>query len=429
LNIFLDRVYKEIKGNFFLGSLLGGICVWLFFFITIPVNIVKPLSLETVFFVLFNYLALIIGYYTSKGKISSSIEHSTSGSELMKYLRFIIIIIIISGVIRYFDLFYVRGASFFNSIGENKYNLSKKENFSLILGLLSMFRFLYFVPFVLYRLSNQKKLNLLVLTLALFLIPISEGFLRGSRRLIFEPVFILCITLVIIRFKNFKISWRKILLGIIAVFLLFLSSQYIIKDRISNISKNYQETLISARYNDLIPLKKETKEYILDHKGEALSSFVLFYCHLGQYITHGFFEFDFTRKVNSKPKYGMYNAFIIVKLFNSTGISNYPMEELNNPSKRITYITFFGGLYLDFRWFSLLIMFLFGFLQKKIFILAEKNYAIKPIVVLLLMINFMMPIFNFLRAQVLVTVLIYLFALIIFNFLIKKESKGFNLFK
>ena len=421
MNIFLANILKHIKTSF-LGSIVIGIVIWFFFFFTLPIEVKNPLSSTTVWFIIANYAALITGYFLLKRSNRFPKKIKQEKSSIDTFLNFVTVVVFIAAVLRFIDLFFIREVSFFNSIEQNKYNVSQEENFSLIMGLLSMFRLLYFVPFVLYRISKRKRKTLLIVTILFFLIPILEGYLRGSRRLILEPVLIFGVTFLMTKTSKFKLNWKQLIVGFGMLLVMFLSSEHILKERLQKTGDPYEKALFAAQYNDFIPLNQKTKEYIVENKENTLSSILLFYGHLGQYITHGVFEFDHMKTIASNPKMGLYNGYIVVKFFNKIGLTNYSLEALHNPSERITYITFFGGLYLDFRWLSVVIMFLFGALQQKMFSWSEKYFALKPILILFVLTNMMMLVFNFFRAQVLITILVYLFVLMIFKVI---QKQGF----
>ncbi|QMU66464.1 MAG: O-antigen polysaccharide polymerase Wzy [Flavobacteriaceae bacterium] len=413
----IHNLLEESKKNLFLTSIVLGIMLWFFFLLTTPVKIIRPLSNQVLIFITLNYLVFVSGYFFyKKRKKKSLFKRALKKENINIFLYFIIIIVIMSFFFRFFDLFHLRELSFYNSIGQNKINAAKEENFSLLIGLFSVFRFLYFVPYIFYKLSEKNNKKLLLICLLLFLIPVTEGFLRGSRRLILEPVLILGIS-IIVQNKRFKIDIKRVLLLIsIAVFLIF-GSQYILKERISEKSVKYYKRVIKAPYNDLLPLNDKTKNYLSSDTDNRIKDGLLFYCHVGQYITHGVFEFDHVirQKPTHTAKYGLYNLYIIVKMFNKLGVSNIPLNTLKNPTKRETYITFFGGLYVDFKWLSLGIMFLFGVIQKAVFSEEISNPYLKPVVVMFILCNIMLLVFNFLRAQIFITLLVYLLAMIFFK--------------
>jgi len=145
--------------------------------------------------------------------------------------------------------------------------------------------------------------------------------------------------------------------------------------------------------------------------------------HIGQYITHGVFEMDYMISTLKHHKFGMYNFYLFIKFLNKIKITNVDLANLNNPTKRNTYITFFGGLFYDFGWFGPLLMIFYGFMQKQIFFLEKTNFLISPLVLILIFTNIFLLVMNFTRAQFLLTYGVYFVFLIIY-FVFLKVKKG-----
>ena len=100
----------------------------------------------------------------------------------------------------------------------------------------------------------------------LFLIPIIEGTLRGSRRLIFEPIGILITIICIYNFSKL-LTKKTILITVLGVVFAVFISNFILKERIQqNQKKEFLEKIYIAPYNDLLPLKLETKEFLIQNK-------------------------------------------------------------------------------------------------------------------------------------------------------------------
>ena len=88
-----------------------------------------------------------------------------------------------------------------------------------------------------------------------------------------------------------------------------------------------------------------------------------------------------------------------MKLLEIYNISNTDLESIQRSNPRVyTFITFFGGLYIDFGWFGLVIMFLFGMFQKILFNkVKQKKPQYLPLFLFFIFINFFMLTFNFFR--------------------------------
>mgnify|MGYP000321146245 CR=1 FL=1 len=85
----------------------------------------------------------------------------------------------------------------------------------------------------------------------------------------------------------------------------------------------------------------------------------------GQYYTHGVFEFDNLLRAYHKNdalnfQFGKYNFFNFIKFSNKLGITHLDISKIQNANPRgYSFITFFGGLYIDIGWYGLVFMFFF----------------------------------------------------------------------
>jgi len=409
MTIFKSFFFNErMKSVLFLKSLIVGVLIWTFFYLVTPMDVVTPLSLNSIMYIICNYLAIAAGYFVTKRCFRNQqvkVQKLRVGDT---FFRLILILICASSLIRYFDLFFVRDISFYSTISANKYNLAQAENFSIVLGILGSLRILYFVPYLFYSIQKKTNLKLLIICLLLFLIPMIEGYLRGSRRLIFEPLAIL-ITITIVFNYTKLFSKKAILGGLLGLLLMIPISNFILKERVDQWSSEaFLERMQNAPYNDFVPIKANAKDFIVEHRNQWLGNVVFNAIHLGQYITHGVYEFDHLMSQKPLKKKGLYNSFVLVKLSNKLGLTDVPLDSLMNPTGRVTYITFFGGQFLDFGWFSLLIMFFYGGIQNRAFTFSDKIDYLKPITVIFIFTNVFLLVFNFMRAQMLVALILYL---------------------
>jgi hypothetical protein len=413
---FFKKNIKKGTLNFF-NSIFLGIFIWVFFFIITPIGTKSNSLPTTLCFIFFSYLFLILGYYlpplsiTKKKQYIIDIEKALSYQKV-KILYCLIILIIFSFFFRYYDLFINRELSFYNSPLINKRIASNPKNFSLFFGSLSIFRTIYFVPLIFYFNYKIRKNEILIVCLFLFLFPILEAYLRDSRRIIFELLILLLIILFL--FKKINLKSYKTYLVIFIVFLLFAAySMTVTERRVKLTGSSFYEKIYTSPYNDFVPVKKEAMDFISINGNNIISKAYFSEIHIGQYINHGVFEMGYMIFNLKEHKYGLYNSYLIIKFLNKIKLTNISLEHLNNPSDRNTYITFFGGMFLDFGWVSLPLMFLFGYFQKLIFYLGNNTFVFKPIMVVLYFSNIFLLVMNFIRAQFLLTIGVYLIFLLI----------------
>ena len=225
-------------------------------------------------------------------------------------------------------------------------------------------------------------------------------------------------------FKKINLKSYKTYTLTFGAFLLFSAySLTVLEGRVKVTGENFYERIYKSPYNDFVPVKKKAIDFISKNGDNIISKAYFSEIHIGQYITHGVFEMDYMISNFKEHKYGMYNSYLFIKFLNKTKMTSVSLEKLNNPSNRNTYITFFGGMFLDFGWLSLPIMFIFGYFQKLIFYLGKTTFAFKPFMVLLYFSNIFLLVMNFIRAQFLLTMgvyLILLFTVALFLFTYKR---------
>ncbi len=79
--------------------------------------------------------------------------------------------------------------------------------------------------------------------------------------------------------------------------------------------------------------------------------------------------------------------------------TNINLKEIQqSPPRTGVYTTFFGPIFIDFGWFSLVFIFFFGVFQKLIHNkILQGRFQFTPLLFYLLIINFFMPVFNFIN--------------------------------
>ena len=115
-----------------------------------------------------------------------------------------------------------------------------------------------------------------------------------------------------------------------------------------------------------------------------------------------------------------------IGLFQYHSFSNNNLKEVQFMNPRgSTFVTFFGGLYVDFGWLGLIMIFLYGCFQKNIVnkvIVGNNSYL--PLFFFLLFCNFFMLTFNFLKGMgtyILVVCFAFIFSLSLLNKLLLKK--------
>lgn len=404
-----------------------GILLWLILFIITPATPKDNVSTYTLLFVLSCYASYFIGYLftQNKRKLNSHINIKES------YLKALIIIIIISWIIRYIDLFYFRNLSFFNTIKENRNLLVLNKHHAFFIPF-SILKEAYFLPLLLTLQYFKKKRTLLIFSSIIFILPLIEPFLRGTRKdILLLLVYLMSVLLVTKTIKFNKALIVKLVLA--GIFLNIIFFKILMKREQTKVVNKKTESVVAfilekARYNDLLQANEDIKEQI--DAASGIKKAALFqYLHITQYYTHGLFELDYLikeRRKNPRASYGAYTFYNVPRFTNILGLTNYDVKSIHKNSPRShTYITFFGGLYLDFKWFALLIMCLIGMIQKRIDkkIGNGHNYLFY-FYIFFIIFNILMPVVNIIRGVGMYTLLSGLILLLLVRKLNQEDEKS-----
>lgn len=398
----------------FFGSLFLGIVIWCVVFLLLPAEPVEPVKTKTVLFIVLSYLMLIFGFISFKFKTDQTVKYNFDPS---KTLNLLLVIILVSHVLRWVDLFYLRELSFSN---EWKFNRSLNDsNFNksnLLFVVASILKSIYFFPFVISVMFKAKlKKFPVMLSYVCLLLPILEAILKGNRKPVIEIFIIVVITVFV--FGKRKINASKVVIVTISFILLLTISMAMLfkRENLSNaLDKVFYEKLLEGRYNDILKPKPETIAYFKDEKQQKVSKFyAITAMHTGQYLTHGVFEFNHIIDNDSIPiTYGKYTFVTVPKFINKIQI--FDKMEYSNPSPRAhVYLTTFGGFFIDFRWMTLIVMFFMGATEKYVYQKSKQYFIYTPILIYFLIINVFLLILNYMRGAGIYPIISFIFLLLI----------------
>ncbi|WP_158651311.1 O-antigen polymerase [Pseudotamlana carrageenivorans] len=352
----------------------------------------EAISLKTILFIVFNVGSLVLGFI-SFNFINTKKELTILKEERsIQIVKLIIKIVLVCYILRYIDLLLIREMSLGNNYRANRELSFRIWDFKYVFfAVASVLKSLYFFPIIICISLSLKNKPVTFASYILLLFPLLEALLRGTRKPFFDIVIIIIISIVI--FTRLKLNLKKVLFGLFSIVVLFSIANIILFDREASNSTNIYEEILNARYNDFLKPNQNVKDYILDDKTPEINKRVaLTTLHVGQYLTHGFFEFNNIIKSAPIPlAHGGYTFNVFTKILKTPTINTSP--------RNFVYITFFGGLFLDFGWFSILLMFLFGIFQKYIFQKAIISIVWRPLLVYILIINVFLLMFNYIRGS------------------------------
>tara|TARA_B100000768_G_C11278913_1_gene377421 strand:- start:790 stop:2115 length:1326 start_codon:yes stop_codon:yes gene_type:complete len=396
VNVSFLKKYNPLKIS------LAGLFFWLIIFFLIPLRVKLQIGFMPFVYLIANYIFFFLGLkIISQTKPEKELTYTVNKRILWKILYIVILIAVIGFFFKVLDKFYIRGASFQNSISYNRI-LLEKSGVSVISIISAITNAFCFLPLFIYYMIQPKKKWLFLLCMFLFFSAGFEFIMLGSRSGLF--VIIILFTTYLFYFKKVKIKPIKflIILGILSVLGIFSTQLFI--ERTKDFAKTdkvaIEHILKRSNYNFTITPKEETKVKIIKSSNKTIQAARLTAINFAQYYLHGVFEFGYLYNNYKKNHYyGAYTFNILVKFINTIFRTNFDIKEIQNaPTRTGIYTTFFGPIFIDFGWFSLIFMFFFGVFQKLLFNKTMAGrFQFIPLLFYMLIINFFMPVFNFIN--------------------------------
>ncbi len=381
---------------------LAGMLVWLVLFMIVPLQLKMEIGWMPILFILSSYLCFLLGLKIIPGVSVENRNTFTVNKKAVRQVFHIVIWIAVLGLtFRILDKFLLRGTSFGFSISYNRILLAKSGSsiVSVIAAFLAPFSFL---PLFLYYFLGLKRRWLLVLSYVLFFSSVFEFIMLGSRSGLF--VILLLLGIYLRYFKKLRITYGRLIILGIALFFLMIWSVNLFLERTKDFAKTdkiaVEHILERSGYNFTIEPTDEAKRSILSADSKTERAYRLGMINFGQYYLHGLFEFGYLFNNYEKNNwYGGYTFNIVPKFSNIIFRTDFDLKEIqNSPPRTGVYTTFFGPIFIDFGWFSLIFMFFFGVAQKLIYNkVMLGRFQFVPIVFYFLIINFFMPVFNFIN--------------------------------
>lgn len=398
---------------------VAGLVLWIFLYFLVPLRLKHEMGWVPIVFLLLNYVFFLFGLKVIPAVKSERRNiYKVNRLALKKVLVIVIFLASVGFLLKIVDKFYIRGASFSNSISLNRIILERSGSsvVSILAAVLNPFSFL---PLFIYFYLKLKNKLLLILCYALFFSTAVEFVMLGSRSGLF--VILLLLGIYLRYFKKLKLSpGRVIAVSVVMIFIMIFSVQLFI-ERTKDFAKTnevaVEHILERSGYNFTIEPTPEARKKIIKTKNSTLQAYRLGLVNFGQYYLHGVFEFGYLyNNYKENHWYGGYTFNIFAKFINIIFRTDIDLKKIqNSPPRTGIYTTFFGPIFIDFGWFAFVFMFLFGVFQKLIYNkVLQGRFQFTPILFYLLIINFFMPVFNFINgAQGLYNLISFgLFALI-----------------
>lgn len=423
-----------IQKNNLVKSALLGLFFWVVIFFLVPLRIKQQIGFLPLFYLILNFIFFILGI-----KIISTVKKekrqlfNLKRKVLTKFIWVILAIAFFGFFLKTIDKFYIRGVSLLYPMSYNRILLEKSgaSFLSVISAITTPFSFL---PLFIYYTRNIKNNILFGLSVFLFFSPIIDFIMMGSRSGLF--VIILMYGLYLFYFKKIKITLGRLIVGSILLFSVAIYSTQLFIERTKDFAKTdkvaIEHILKRSNYNFTITPKNSTKNKIINSTNKTLQASRLAVINFAQYYLHGVYEFGYLyRNYEDNHHYGAYTFNIFAKFINIIFRTNINLNKIQeSPPRTGIYTTFLGPIFIDFGWFSIIFMFFFGAIQKTVYNKClEGRFQFIPLLFYFLIINFFMPVFNFINgAQGLYNIVSFIIFVLVYVFLTGKLKINNNQF-
>lgn len=379
-----------------LNSAIYGIIFWVILYVFSPVSYGYPLSFYSISLLISSYILFFSGYFI--GNNVKTLKMPLGRSREKKGMFHVFLFVSITSVLFIIiDKFVLRGIGIGNGAFENREILENSP--PTMIGILgNIMKAAVFMTLFLYYKLNIKDKSLMILTYSLLGYFILESFLMGSRSV---PVFYIVLTvLILLHFNKIKIKLRYIfLLSILGIiFFIFLTEIYISRtiEFMETRERAIEFILLHGSYMDYTILDQDFIKFVFSIDSYYIQSFFVGLASFLVYYLHSVVEFSYMIDHFTAPaQLGSHTFFIFAKFFKLI-FGLYDGRSLDYIPRLGKYTTFFGDLYMDFKGYLLVFVFLFGFWQARLYKSAKNynNFSIIPLILFLCMLNFIMPVFN-----------------------------------
>lgn len=371
--------------------------IWAVLFFSSPLIVNIELNVTSYIFLFCCILSFILGVALVKDK--SGFRTSKSANNLKRFFFLILYLAILGLALKLTDRFLIRGISSSSNYFENREIMQAAggNSFAILSSFLTP---LGLIPiFLLWKYRISTNLMFKIIAFILFFAQIFDAVLLGSRSIIF--VLFILLGLYLFYFKKIKITLFKGLGLVMVIFSFMLIMNYIFVERTKIFAgeNTYELFLNQSNINYTVTSSYDFKNTF--NKVNPTAQSVLFtYITTTQYFVHGMIEFSYLYD-NYKNDYalGSYTFAIYSRFLHKITGRKFDSKNLEQLSPRPgVFNTFFGPIFIDFGWFSLLFMVFFGMIVKVIYNKAKSGYdwAIILYFYFFIVIAFS-PVFNFIN--------------------------------
>ncbi|SDL80885.1 oligosaccharide repeat unit polymerase [Salinimicrobium catena] len=369
---------------------------WIALFITSPLSVQIKLNFDAYILLFLNILAFIFGTLLYKNKTNFYIIPK-SNKHLIKLFRIIFNLALLGLTVKIFDRFFIRGITIGAGYFDNRELMEGAGGnaFAIFSAVLSPLGIIPLFLLLKYNLKFNRFYKGAIFLL--FFAQIFDAILLGSRSILF--ILFILFGLYMAFFKKIRFTFRKSIIVLFAFLAFLFLMNFIFLERTREFAgnKTYEIVLNESNVNYTLTSNKEFKNNFRNMN--SISQTISFtYITTIQYFTHGMIEFSYLYdNFHKEHSLGGYTFAVYDRFFSKIMGTNFDQEKLQKLAPREgVYTTFFGPLYLDFGWLTIVFMLLFGKVTRNIYEKSKKgsDWAIIMLFYFFIVLMFA-PVFNF----------------------------------
>jgi hypothetical protein len=296
---------------------------------------------------------------------------------------------------RLVDRYYLRGASMDLNFMDNREALLDSSFGMVSIVAATTIAFCYIVGFlgVVGWVSGIFRKRMLVITFVIGIFPMIESLTVGARSTSLVVLgLVLMFSLMLELTKKYR--WLPPALAMLVIFGILLSG-LVFSLRAEMIGVDYYSSMYMSGYSLFVPVNSELSHWLMRSETGFFQSIVFSFVNLGQYYTHGVFEFLFLyENFDTYHSMGAQNFYVIAKFFAAIfQLGSVEDFMFGSQVRSGVYNTFFGPVFLDFGWVGLVVVLFFGlFVGKLANIVAVGAIGASPLLAYLTIVIFFSPV-------------------------------------
>lgn len=413
MELYNNRKFLQKIGP--IKVILRAFFIWAIIFFTAPLDVRIEINSHAYLFIFLSVVSFASGTLFL-GAREKSIVVPKSTKHLKKLFMIIFYLAIIGLGVKLIDRFVLRGLSLDADAFSNRESMEQSGGSLLAIVSAILSPMGLFPLFIMWKYNMKLSYLFSSIVFVLFFAQLFDAFLLSSRSIMF--VLFVMIGLYLFYFKKIKLTLKKALVLLLALFSFLFLMNYIFLERTGVFAGDqvYDVVLNQSNYNFTLTSNQQFQNKF-DKMNPLSQSIAFIYITNAQYFTHGMIEFSYLYdKFGDVHAWGNYTFWVYVRFLSQIVGGNFEISEILEliPRQGI-YTTFFGPIYIDFGWLGIIFMFILGNLVRRIYEKAKSgsDWAILMYFYFFIVLMFS-PVFNFISGAggVFVLTSIILFSII-----------------